>query len=85
MTKRNEPAHIILVDDQEAVTRFFQQRLTRLGYQVRCFQDPDEALKLLGSKGEAYDLVICDFIMPQMNGYDFVRAPENGYGIFLLS
>jgi serine phosphatase RsbU (regulator of sigma subunit) len=71
---RNIPARrptILVVDDEPVVT---QSLSTLLELETDCnvltFQSPLEALEVL--QGTAVDVVICDFMMPEMNGLEFL-------------
>lgn len=59
---------ILLVDDEIALIKMTKQRLEKLGYQVKGVADPIAALKLLHAEPDAFDVVITDMVMPEMNG-----------------
>ncbi len=58
--------HILLVDDEEAITYVFKRYLERAGYRVTALVDPHEALAI-GSQG-GIDMLVTDFRMPGMTG-----------------
>ena len=60
--------HILLVDDETALTHMGRQMLERLGYQVTVRNSSVEALALFQTASERFDLVISDLAMPQMTG-----------------
>ncbi len=60
--------HILLVDDEEAITRFQARILKRLGYQVTECTDSRRALEIFKTNPEAYDLLISDMTMPHLTG-----------------
>jgi len=74
MSKFSESeAHIVLVDDEAMVLdtlRTFLELETE--YKVTSFTDPAEAIAF-GEKNEV-DLVVSDFLMPQINGIVLLRA-----------
>jgi CheY-like chemotaxis protein len=88
---REEPAarpRILLVDDDALVGRALT-RLLRAEYEVVYRQHAREALQLL-ERGERFDVMLCDIVMPGMNGmelYDAVRerAPDMLGRIVFLS
>lgn len=63
---------ILIVDDEMMVTKTLSMLLGLEGFSnVTIFNSPQEALDFL-EKNEI-DLIISDFIMPQMNGIDFLE------------
>lgn len=60
--------HILLIDDEEAITRVGSMSLTRLGYRVTTYTDSREALAEFEANPEAYDIVVADLTMPNMSG-----------------
>jgi len=72
---------ILLVDDEYVVRRTAQQMLAKLGYEVLCASNGDEALALLDSHKEEISLVMLDMIMPGMNGGEVLREiRQRGFG-----
>lgn len=60
-------ATILLVDDEEMITRLHERQFTRWGYKtIACNSIPD-ALKVIDD-GRQIDLVITDYAMPRMTG-----------------
>ena len=60
--------HILLVDDEIALTNMGGQMLRRLGYQVTTRNSSVEALALFQTVPKRFDLVLSDMAMPQMTG-----------------
>jgi DNA-binding response OmpR family regulator len=65
---------ILVVDDESDVCFMLQKALTEIGY-VDSFEDPLIALKSF--RAHAYDLVILDIKMPQLNGFLLFREIRN--------
>ncbi len=61
---------ILLVEDEEAQRRSFEEGLGRLGYRVTARADGRSALGLFRGNPAAFDIVITDQIMPQMTGLE---------------
>ncbi len=59
---------ILFVDDEKMLVDIGQKILERLGYQVEARTSPIEALELLRTKPDHFDLVITDQTMPGMTG-----------------
>lgn len=60
---------ILIVEDEEALSGYFQKMILKLGYNVTVANSGAEAL-LLMEKGLQPALVLTDIIMPGMNGKD---------------
>lgn len=59
---------ILFVDDQESIAKVARIQLRHMGYKVKSFNQPLEALKHFASAAEDFDLVITDMAMPRMTG-----------------
>ena len=64
---------ILLVDDEPALTTIFQRLLVRLAYQVTVCNNARESLDLCRQNPAAFDLVITDLTMPELNGLEVAR------------
>jgi DNA-binding NtrC family response regulator len=65
--------HILLVDDEEAISSLEKQILERLGYTVSERTSSFEALEAFRANPDRYDLVISDMSMPNMTGDALAR------------
>ena len=69
---------IVVVDDEKIVTSAFKTLLKVEGFSdAHFFNNPEEAIKFL--KSNTPDLVISDFLMPQMNGLEFLSEVNKMY------
>ena len=64
---------IMLVDDQVLVQDAMRTLLEQLGYRVRVFGNPLQALNSFQTEADDYDLVLTDLSMREMNGTELVR------------
>ena len=62
---------ILVVDDELSMREFLQIMLQKQGYQVATASQGEEALALLDRKN--FDLVICDIMMPRVDGMQVLR------------
>ena len=66
------PSRILVVDDSPTILKVVAAILARRGYEVETARDGLAALERLSSGG-SFDLVLLDFVMPRLNGYQFCR------------
>ncbi len=64
---------ILVVDNEDAILRMMDHILSGLGYTVKALSNPVEALELLNSNIDDFDLMITDQIMPQMLGSELAE------------
>lgn len=67
----SKPGRVLIVDDELAVARGLARAL-RNGPELVIEPDPLEALRRL-EHGEAFDLVLCDLMMPTISGEELQR------------
>lgn len=67
----DRPVRVLVVDDEELVLRAFLRTLE--GHEVECARSGREAIEMLRTH-VSYDLVLCDVMMPDMNGEDVFTA-----------
>ena len=65
------PQTILIVDDEKRLVSLVESYLTQEGYRVATAYNGKEALAVANS--EKPDLIILDIMMPEMNGYEFMR------------
>ena len=66
---------IMVVDDEEMVTTTLATYLElETDYQVQTFQSPIAALESL--KAKPVDMIISDFLMPEMDGIEFLHRAK---------
>lgn len=62
---------ILVIDDEELLTRTFARLLERKNYDVLIASRPEDALAMV--EAEEFDLVLCDIRMPGKNGVETMR------------
>jgi DNA-binding response OmpR family regulator len=71
------PKKIMVIDDEEHLTSLVQAYLVKDGYQAIVSHDGKQGLAL--ARKENPDLIILDVMMPEMDGYDFLRLYRKDY------
>ncbi len=67
-------SRILVVDDSPTIRRVVSAILERHGYEASLASDGEDALEVLQRHEVKPDLILLDFVMPRMNGYQFCRA-----------
>ncbi|MBE9101522.1 response regulator transcription factor [Vacuolonema iberomarrocanum] len=70
-TNNGDQKRLLLIDDDPNLILLVKDYLEFRGYQVKTAENGQEALDLL--QNEVPDMIICDVMMPQMDGYSFVE------------
>jgi len=63
---------ILIAEDDADLLKLFQTVLKKEGYEVIPVEDGEQALRYLNT--EYVDLIISDIMMPNMDGYQLIRA-----------
>ncbi len=66
------PARVLIVDDSPTILKVVSAILARHGYEAAAARDGLAGIEMI-KRGPKYDLVLLDFVMPRMNGYQFCR------------
>ncbi len=64
-------ASILIVDDNP---KYLKDALPMYGYDVNVAEDGIEALKILSDEKSHFDLILLDVMMPNMDGWDTLKA-----------
>jgi CheY-like chemotaxis protein len=62
---------VLVIDDSPTITKVVQLVLTKAGYQVSTAADGEQGL--VAVRAQRPELILLDFVMPRMNGYQFCR------------
>jgi DNA-binding response OmpR family regulator/two-component sensor histidine kinase len=64
--------HILIIEDEEPLRQTLAERLTMEGFRVTTAADGEAGLSRI--KEEPPDLILCDIMMPRLDGYGVLRA-----------
>ena len=64
---------ILLVEDEKALLEHTKLILENNDYRIITAKNGVEALEILENHDQLPDLILCDIMMPEMNGYDFFK------------
>ncbi len=79
---------ILFIDDEDMLVEMNLSRFSKMGYRVVGCKSPTEALNTFKAAPDQFDLVVTDYTMPHMSGFDLAReilAVRPGAPILLLS
>lgn len=77
VSKRGTGQRVMYVDDDEALIFLLQRVLSRKGYAVLTYSDPQAALQALRDDPARCDVLVTDFNMPGFSGVDLLRAARS--------
>lgn len=63
--------HILIVEDEHAISDLLKMNLSRAGYECTCAYDGLAAADILENRN--FDLVILDIMLPHINGYELME------------
>jgi len=69
---KSQPGHLLVVDDSPTIRMKLSFELEEQGHSVVTACNGREALERM--REQAFDLVLLDILMPEMNGYDVLRT-----------
>jgi len=64
---------ILFVDDEKIMGELVKKMLISLGYTVKVFKDPKQALEVFSQSKEEFDLIITDQTMPNLSGMELIE------------
>jgi CheY-like chemotaxis protein len=82
------PARVLVVDDSPTILKVVSAILSRNGYETAVARDGATGMDII-RRGVKFDLILLDFVMPRMNGYQFCRelrgSPHRALPVVLMS
>ena len=74
---------VLIVDDEPDIIATLQFRLASAGYEVLTAEDGARALDVI--RANAVDLVLADFMMPEINGLELTRLVKSDARLFEIT
>lgn len=68
---------IAVIDDEPLVLRNLQRKISKSGYQVETFQNPQKAINRM--KIAPFDVIVTDLRMPEMDGMQVLAKTRENY------
>lgn len=65
--------NLLILDDNHINLDFMQARLQKWGANVTISSKPQEALKLVSTHSQKFDLLLIDMLMPEIDGFQFAK------------
>ncbi len=69
-------ARVLILDDELEILRLVADELRRNGHEPVAVRTPQLALEILNIPCNQFDLILCDVVMPNKNGIDFVKEVQ---------
>ena len=77
MPSLEHKGRVLYIDDDEALVFLMKRLLKKSGHEVTAFVCAEEALELLRTTDQHFDVVISDYNMPGANGIDVLREVDS--------
>jgi DNA-binding response OmpR family regulator len=77
---------ILVIEDEKPLARALELKLSHEGFAVTCAQNGELALPIL--KVEKFSLIVCDLIMPKVDGFqvlEFVKENKIKTPVIILT
>lgn len=74
-------ACVLVVDDNEVNRKLLTRALEEQGHSSTTVENGKRALELLRTEGKTFDLVLCDILMPEMDGYATLAEIQSDPGL----
>ncbi len=81
-----QKAQILFVDDEHLLHGLFERLFARHGMKVTCCSDATQAIEAI--KKTAFDLVVTDFMMPDIDGLEllsYIRKENPGIKVIMIT
>ncbi|MFP4056225.1 MAG: PAS domain S-box protein [Candidatus Brocadiia bacterium] len=69
---RGSGEHVLLIEDERGVLEFARRALKKSGYRVTAAADAEAALEAFAQRGDEFDIVLSDVVLPGQSGIELV-------------
>ena len=79
---------VLIVDDEEPILKSISRDLSRAGYNCLTTNGGASAKRAIASEEDAFDVILCDLMMPEVDGLDvlrFANAQPNPAPVIILT
>ena len=77
----NSTHTVLVVDDFESIRKVIAETLKRHGYNTVEAKNGNDALGILEKKECSIDLILSDYNMPEMNGFDLLKKVKTSVAL----
>lgn len=74
MTNDKKPQKILMVDDEEFACKIYRKSLEQKGIETDIVHSGIEMIEKLRENKEAYDVILLDIVMPEVDGLEALEA-----------
>jgi len=67
-------SRVLLIEDDLAMQELICDYLESYGFETEAFEKPKAALSLLKKEHSAFDVIVLDLMLPQMDGFDVCKV-----------
>jgi DNA-binding response OmpR family regulator len=82
MKARTKTMKLLVIEDERALNKAFEDKFARAGYEVKVAFDGEEGLALV--KSFAPDAIVLDLVMPKKDGFEVLRELQSDSALSMI-
>ena len=82
--RQQQTNKVLIIDDDLQVLQLTSLVLKQAGFEVRAVKSAEEALAAIEEQGMRFRLILCDVLLPRMNGPELVQRIKSDYPDILV-
>ncbi len=67
---------VLIIDDDKALLELLSEFFSSNGFETECCESAEAGIEKVLHSGKEFDLIICDFNLPEKNGLDFIEETK---------
>ncbi len=75
--ERQKDSTVLVVDDDKSILNILGKMIQTIGYSVKTFENPEVALSFVRNNRAAVNLLVTDYVMPEMTGTELIKAVKD--------